>query len=212
MMDLYDWYTDPAYDTAPEIKGIKEAREGLTACFVGDYAAAALAPHIEADTTAYAQDQEVLERCEQRRDGITYRQGGVRDVEGEYETVVSAYNALHHREDVEQAVQALLDAKADSGVLIILEADPDSEFIQVLDRITPEPTRPLEPLIHALEKRTSYIEHTIESSYTFHTQEHFTDYLAKELLVHEDKSAVRERVRKQYQETVGERVAVFVCQ
>lgn len=210
-MDLYDWYTHPAYDTVPEIKAIQEARQGLTALFIGDYAAAALAPRIEADSTALVENQDVLASCKERLDDVEYLHGTIHDIQGVYDTVVCAYNGLHHRDDVEQAVDKLLDAKATGGVLIILEAAPNSEFIDVLNAINPGPTRPLDPIVDALDQKASVIEHAITSSYEFTGPEHFTDYFAQEFLVHEDKSVVRERIRKHYKHEVGERVAVFVC-
>lgn len=203
-MDLYTFYTHECYDATPEINALRTHVHGKT-LFVGDYAAAALAPEFE-DSHAALPDPQVLFECQTRNEqGVRY--AGVKldklpYPDDSFDTVVAAYLGLQHHKTVLQEILRVTNTTA-----IILEADPSSEYVQILNNVLPkESTHPKKILTFVNEY--DIIQEAIISTYTF-SKELFTEYFVAEFKYHEDTSVPEDQILPEYKKRGEERAVLY---
>jgi ubiquinone/menaquinone biosynthesis C-methylase UbiE len=206
-MDLYEFYTHTAYNVQPEVDALKEHITG-SVLFVGNYAGSALAPHFE-ESFAAIPDQNVLFACQTDNEAdIKYAGADLTHLpypDDAFDTVISAYNMTH----TEHARLSELKRVA-KEVLLLIEADPSSQYVDILNALHPMPIPDLSQFLVEL-REYNVIEESIESTYTFSTPEDFTKYFQAEFSYHKESDVSQEAITAAYEQTVSERVVLFVC-
>lgn len=206
-MNLHEFYTHPSYDQTPEITAIQPHITNNT-LFVGNYSAT-LAKHFP-ETYAALPDQNLLFALQTDNDAdIKYAGASTNTLpypDNSFEVIISAYNMTHKNKQLLQELKRVSKHK-----LIIIEADTESAYTQILQNIKEKPLTHPQTLLEELSQY-NIIEEIIESTYTFNDKKEFSNYIQTELQEHENETIPTEEIQTHYQQTIQEKALMLVCE
>ncbi|MBR9677432.1 methyltransferase domain-containing protein [Candidatus Woesearchaeota archaeon] len=212
--------------TRPKDRTVLEigCKTGSLSIYLLDYASKILGVDHDRELIAYANKKKSkLPKEEQKKLNFrALKTESLSSLKGTYEVIISNWASLHQIEDKKNLVSALFKLLDPYGVLLIIEPNPQSEFIRVLDVLVPvedyDMPKLLKELHSALDKRLITKEQQLNTFYLFEKKSQVLDYFKKELEYEEGREFTKEMqtsieryMASKKQFLIGEKATLYIC-
>lgn len=229
--ELDKWFANNAYDLENkelnkilEFGQIKDKDVLVLGVYGSMYIAFKLSKYAKS-VVAIHNDRKIINYCKSKNKNIGFRARNIvmSDFKSkQFDVIVSPWSGLHYYKNRKGIVLELNRILKDTGILLIEEADETSEFVKILNLITPLKKPKIkekrDELKMILRKNFDIEENKLRTFYYFKNKAQFKKYFEKEI-VFDEKKRYTEDVDKKLDKyifkkrnfKVEEKVIFFVC-
>lgn len=193
--ELDKWYLTKEYD--PQAKELNKILKlgnlnNKDILIIGTYGVMAISfkllPYTKS-ITAIHNNKQIINYCKKKGKSIRFIAGDIIKLnfrDKKFDTIISLWGGLHYLKNKTVFIKNLKRILKDEGILLIEEADETSEYVKILNIISPNKELEIEhnrmKLKCAIAKDFKIKETKLKTYYYFKNSKQFKEYFKKELI------------------------------
>lgn len=170
-------------------------------------------------------NKRIVEYCKNKYDKVQFQFGNLEKMNfpnNSFDTIISSWTGLHYLRNKISVIKELKRVLKKEGILIIEEADETSEYVTILNMISPFRRFKIRKKKNNFKKQLNkkfYIrEQKLCTYYNFKNPSQFKDYFEKEIVIDEKKKFTKRMgeildnyIKKKRNLRVEEKAIFWVC-